>query len=228
MPIKYSCFISYPHVTQGRYWDRIMVHLKEELENRLGPLVKETVYIDAQNINTGDDFEQALAKAICKSVCMLVVFTPLYRSSTYCLREFLAMQRVEEKRMVDLTKHGFKTQSRMIIPIVIKGDPDEDLPNKIKEIDYFDLTKILLRGRLDTLEFATKFLKIAQSIYKHSRSIKALEKKGLTQDCDLAKLPTDEEASDFWGVESAEEIDSSVPLSNEGKEIGFPLRTNSR
>ena len=50
---------------------------------------------------------------------MIVVFTKLYESSDYCLREFLAMEQIEEGRK-QMLGNKYDTTRRMIIPIVIK------------------------------------------------------------------------------------------------------------
>jgi hypothetical protein len=229
MPVKYSCFISYPHGSQGNFWESIMKQLKCELENRIGPLLDETIYMDNYELKIGVNLDKELAKAICQSVCMIVVFTPLYesRSGKYGLREFLAMRRIEDKRMAILSQHGFNTNHRMIIPIVVKGDPDEELPPEIKKITHYDISKILLTGELNTPEFRDKLFEIVQHIYKNSKNIKELEKKGVTQDCDSSELPTVEEACIFWGMNPVEGTSSSGIASEEPKEIEFPLRSNS-
>src|SRR5688572_29920864 len=137
MPIRYSCFISYPH-GQGDVLKKFMEQLKQALVSSLEVWLRKDVYMDDRhtpvyNVNEG------IAEAICESVCMIVVFAPVYAESPYCLREFIAMENVEKKRKQKLGDQ-FDRTSRMIIPIILRGDL-ENLPIKIKGIHYYDFSK---------------------------------------------------------------------------------------
>jgi hypothetical protein len=87
----------------------------------------------------------------------------------------------------------------MIIPIVIRGD-QEDLPEKIKRIQYCDLSKFLLAGMNVTrkLEYNKSIDRIAKEIYKHYKSLKELHSKGLKEDCDSFILPSEKDARASW------------------------------
>jgi hypothetical protein len=81
----------------------------------LGFFIVERVYIDKDRLKPGYNYNEALSKAICESACMIVVFTSLYESSDYCLREFLTMEQIEEKRK-QMLGNKYESTHRMIIP----------------------------------------------------------------------------------------------------------------
>ena len=58
----------------------------------------EKTYVDKQRLSGGFSFNEALARAICESVCLIVVFSPTYLDSPYCADELLAMEEIEEQR----------------------------------------------------------------------------------------------------------------------------------
>jgi len=126
--IKWACFISYPHAW-GNLVKDFAKQLKDALENELGSLLNLPVYMDEDRLRPGFDYGQALSTAICESVCMIVIFSPVYEEKTYCLREFLAMERIEAKRRKKLGRRHLEPH-RMIIPIVLRGI--NNLPPKIK------------------------------------------------------------------------------------------------
>jgi hypothetical protein len=127
--LKYSCFISYRH-PQNEYdlTKSFVEDLKTALKTYLGPLMSLDVFIDEERLKPGYLFKEALAEAICQSVCLIVVYTPKYfdESATYCAREYKAMLQleVERKQFVPNRKIGF------IIPVVFRG-PNE-IPSELK------------------------------------------------------------------------------------------------
>jgi len=168
-----------------------MEQLKQALEDYLGLWLSEEVFMDKPRLNPGYNYNEALAEAICESVCMIVVFSPLYEERSYCLREFFAMERIEEKRK-QMLGEKYDRKRRMIIPIVLRGKP-EDLPPKIKDIQYRDFSKILLATLTRNEEFDSVINTIAADIYKYYKDLKALNEK-----CDSFKLPPEEEARRSW------------------------------
>jgi hypothetical protein len=215
MSIKYACFISYPHPKQGKEFKKIIDKLEESLADQLGYFLDEPIYCDKDRLKPGYNYNEALAKAICESACMIVVFTSLYLSRSYCLREFLAMEQIELERRKILGEKFDRTR-RMIIPIVIKGDPEQDLPDKISQIHYWDLTKILNRGfNPKSQECRTLIRDIANEIHLQSEILKDLKKDHpSTQDCNSFKIPPECDAKDSWKTEPT-------------KPSGFPLRYTS-
>ena len=105
MPPPYSCFVSYRHTTcyKGKtYTERIVEDLKAELELR----VAREVYRDLERLKGAEFYQEALAAALCRSVCMVVLFWPGYFSEehTFCAREFKAMEELEKQRLSLLPK----------------------------------------------------------------------------------------------------------------------------
>src|SRR3954447_18759174 len=97
MAFKYSCFISYCH-GQEELMKGFMDQLKRALKAELEPLLDEEVYIDDERLKPGSLYNEALASAICESICMIVVYSPRYERHEYCRREFAAMESLEQPR----------------------------------------------------------------------------------------------------------------------------------
>ena len=85
MPIKYACFISYRH-GQRKLAERIINDLTEALASELEAWLEEEMYVDRERLKGGDFYNEALAKALCESVCMIMIFTPTYFSADHTIR----------------------------------------------------------------------------------------------------------------------------------------------
>jgi hypothetical protein len=140
MPFKYSCFISYCH-GQHELMQQFIKELTDALKNYIEPYLGEPVFIDEERLKPGYLFNPALAEALCQSVCMIVVYSPTYEDRPYCLREYAAMEELQERR--------FRMMGRtigergMIIPIVFRGE--EFIPPKLKgHIHYADFSRFTL------------------------------------------------------------------------------------
>jgi len=142
--------------------------LKKALKDYLDPYLDEPVYIDVERLQPGFHYNEELAKAICQSICMIVVYSPKYERHSYCLREFRAMEIIEEKR-TQLLGNRADSSRGMIIPIIFRGEI-EDLPPKITErIHCCDFSNFTLE-RTDISsnpEFINDIEEIAKSIYQH-------------------------------------------------------------
>lgn len=119
MPIRYSCFISYPH-GQGELIKAFIERLKTELQNRTDFYLTYPPFHDENRLKAGYQFNEALAEAICESVCMIVVYMPKYEKSEYCLREYAAMEHLEQIRQ-RLLGSRLSPRFGMIIPIVLRS-----------------------------------------------------------------------------------------------------------
>ena len=90
--------------------------------------MNEQVFLDTARLQGAQFYNEALASAICQSVCMVVFYTPTYfeLNSTYCAREFKAMEEIEARRRQAL---GIAAGANgLIIPIIFRGwdiVPDE-------------------------------------------------------------------------------------------------------
>ncbi len=204
MSIKYACFVSYPH-SKEILMSNFMQQLKQALAASLEPYLRNEVYMDDRHIGC-DNYNEGIAQAICESICMIVVFSPVYTERDFCLREFLAMEKIEEKRKQKLGEKFDRTK-RMIIPIILRGDSD-DLPDKIKNIHYSDFSNFSL-GSMSlkrSREFQYQLDQIAKYIYEIYTDLKGLEEREITFDCDSFKLPSEKEAIDLWNFSKSSSI----------------------
>lgn len=131
MPFKYACFISYRRGTEEMAQEMIAdLHdaLAGEIELAFGT---NAVFRDETRLYGGDFLNDALARALCQSVCMILVFTRSYfdQNRTYCAREYKAMERLEQERLQLLPPE--KRVHGLIIPIVFRGI--KYLPQELKQ-----------------------------------------------------------------------------------------------
>jgi hypothetical protein len=166
MAFKYSCFISYRH-GQNQLAERIVNDLSTALANELELYIGTEVYVDRERLKGGDFYNEELARALCQSICMIMVFTPRYFDlhSTYCAREFKAMEKLEEERLRVLERLTGKRVG-LIIPIVFRGA--DSLSSEIKaHRHYYDFGDFLL---CDTEiskhpNYARKIKQLAKTIF---------------------------------------------------------------
>jgi hypothetical protein len=208
MSIRYSCFISYAH-GQGKIVKSFMEQLKQALVASIELYFRKEVYMDDRH-TPGYNFNEGIAQAICESVCMVVVFSPVYSDSNYCLREFLAMENVENKRKQKLG-NKFDRTSRMIIPIILRGDAEE-LPVKIKGINYYDFSKFTLASLKISKKHKEVIETIAKRIYDHYKNMSTINSNLIEDECNKFMLPSEEDALKEWGQSALS--------------IGFPGRSN--
>jgi hypothetical protein len=136
---EYACFISYCH-GQGELVSEYINFIKKTLDDHLAFFLDQKVFCDMDRLKPGYRYNEALAKAICKSLCMVVVYYPRYVRKDYCRREFRAMQILEMKRR-EILGDNIPHDIGMIIPIILQGNI-EKLPVCIQDqIHCCDLTK---------------------------------------------------------------------------------------
>jgi hypothetical protein len=121
MAFRYACFISYCHGQHdivSLFIEQFTQLLASELELRM----HEGVFVDRSRLKPGYLHDEALARAICESVCMVVICSPKYLRQTYCRREFEAMRQIEEHRRAILGRaaHG----RGFIIPVILRADKE--------------------------------------------------------------------------------------------------------
>jgi len=193
MPLQYSCFISYRHSQ-----DDIVQDLVTSLGTELGRWLDMEVYVDKGRLKGGDFFNNELAKALCESVCLIVVYTPTYFSKhhSYCAREYRAMEQLEEQRLHTLGLPQNK-QHGLIIPIVYRGD--KKLPESIKnERQYylFEAFQISGRDNLENPEYAEKIKEIAEYIEERCEELRVVEEE-VCASCDTFDFPAEHDISDW-------------------------------
>jgi hypothetical protein len=192
MPFKYSCFISYRHTTEYKgksYTERIVEDLKAELELR----VSHEVYRDTERLKGAAFYQEALASALCKSICMVVLYWPTYfsREHTFCAREFKAMEELEKKRL-QLLQNEAEKQNGLIVIIALRDF--ELIPASIKERRFcrdFEAYTLKPNMRRDP-RFQTDVIEISKYIADRVRAFQALVTDPFTE-CDQFRLPGEED-----------------------------------
>jgi hypothetical protein len=166
MPFEYSCFISYRHYTGDlgiSFIEEFHKALSDELELR----TEKKVFIDRERLKPGYFYNEVLAESLCRSVCLIVIFSPTYFdiAHTYCAREYKAMEKLEKERL-KLLANPTKPKHGLIIPVIFRGG--DQLPAKIKNrIHYADFQSFSMRGpkMQEHGDFAPKIEEIADYIY---------------------------------------------------------------
>jgi len=132
MTIRHGCFFSYAH---GRYalMNRFKTELADAIRCYLEPHfdTEDELFIDTDYLGGGDDLERRLARALCESVSMIVIYTPKYEAHEATRREFAAMQALEQQR-----SQWYRLPSRLIIPVILTRHPF-DLPPQIKQPGFY-------------------------------------------------------------------------------------------
>jgi hypothetical protein len=169
MAFKYACFISYCHgqhdLVKG-FIDQLKAALKSELE----PLLDEGVYIDEERLKPGFKYNEALAKAICQSICMVVVYSPKYTRHEYCVREFEGMEKLEQQRL-KLLGASSGDERGFIIPIVLRGG--DEVPERItRNRHYANFSHFSLASPdiVRNPEYIAEIRKIADVIYERYKA----------------------------------------------------------
>lgn len=171
MAFRYSCFISYCH-GQGDLVKSFVDQLKSALKSELDPYLDEEIYIDEERLKPGYRYNEALATAICESICMVVVYSPKYARHEYCVREFEAMARLEEERrkMLDnAAGQGALGGTGLIIPVIFRGDTKK-IPSNIAQYQTSDFSQFSLSVTSPEIarhpEFSVKVQEIAKVIHE--------------------------------------------------------------
>lgn len=193
MPFTYSCFISYRH-GQRKLAERIVNDLYEALSNELELFLDEKVYLDRERLKGGDFYNEALATALCQSVCMIVIFTPTYfhQSHLFCLREYKAMEKLEEARL-KLLGLPADQQHGLIIPIIFRGE--DFLPAEIKaKRHYYNFEEFLLSdvAMSHHPNYAIKIREIAEYIAARAKAFSAVSD-DVCSTCTNFALPSEDE-----------------------------------
>jgi len=198
MSIKYSCFISYRH-NLGSTHNAFVLQLQEALDNEIQPLIGLKSYLDTDNLTGGDYFEKKLQNALCHSVCLIVVYIPMYfnEDKTFCTREFMAMKRIEKYRFRRLEKKVF--DESFIIPIRYRVDPPV-VHNGIQDVlfnkmQYYDFSNFSLgEWRISrNSKYMKEISELAQSIHEKYHMLQSINNH-LDEICQNFKFPTESEA----------------------------------
>jgi hypothetical protein len=191
MTPEYACFISYRH-GQGDLAAKIITNLYTGLAGELELLLDKGVYLDRERMTGGYLYNQALARALCNSACMIIVFTPTYFDSThtYCAREYKAMEAIEQYRL-DLLQEPDRERG-FIIPIVFRGE--RFVPTELKQRRlYYDFSKYMLFSEDMNRhpDYAPAIKEIAEYIYDRYLVLTKLAHN--STNCDSYTLPSEED-----------------------------------
>ena len=183
--INRSCFVSYAHAEHGlmtSFINQLDTALKNHLE-----LYDLEPYLDRDRLGPGYRYNEALAAAICQSICMIVVYTPRYERHEYCRREFAAMEIVDERRRNAL---GAAAHGRgFIIPVILAGE-HSTLPDRIRRaVHYADFSRYNLASREISLnpEFIPQIEAICRVVAELHRLLETLPHAAV--DCGQFALP---------------------------------------
>lgn len=213
MAFEYCCFISYSH-NQGDLPEKFIRDLYNALTSEIGALTREikVCCIDWDRLKGGDFYDKRLSKALCKSACMVTVYTPTYfdKMHTYCAREFIAMKALETRRLELIgdssDDHG------LIIPIIYRGKK-YPLHPYIEHITCYDFSKYIPgkdgENALSTHStYALEIIEIAEYIYDRYSKLKELW--NMSEICRDFELPSAEDAESL--LNSACATESKMPF----------------
>lgn len=196
MPFKYACFISHA-CPDNRIVRRFTSDLRTALQEEIQMLVRDyDVYISGEEMRAGMMVSDILARALCESICMVMVYTPSYFSVShpYCAREYRGMELLEQQRLAALSAddrgHG------LIIPVVLRGE--KLLPSKIRnERHFYNFGGFTLCDPeiAEHKEYARMVKKIAEYVGERVMAFERIRDTGDPTDCcNTWKLPSDKEA----------------------------------
>lgn len=194
MDFEHACFVSYRHHDQNELAERFIGDLVKALRNELSLLVEEGIFVDHERMKGGTFFNPALASALCKSVCMLMIYTPMYfsRRHLYCAREYVAMETLERQRLASLPA-GPNRECGLIIPVVLRGAGS--LPVDIRgsrhlyDFEGFTLSSSALP---ENREYAKTVGEIA-GVIAHRRQLFATLGDSLTCGCETFDFPSEDD-----------------------------------
>lgn len=218
MPFEYPCFISYRHAKYEQNVSRLK-NIVESLASKLEERVESEVYRDEERLKGAAFYNEALAAALCKSVCMIALYSPTYFSSrhTFCSREFKAMQDLEQKRLGALRRAKSLLEARgalseseaellqqmdgnngLIIVIALCGFAS--IPKGIRETrrcyDFGDFT--MREDITQNPAFDAKVRDISDYIARQWRVFEAIEEwPDVCGMCDSFKLPPEKDVK-LW------------------------------
>ncbi|MEO7709253.1 MAG: toll/interleukin-1 receptor domain-containing protein [Caldimonas sp.] len=190
---QYSCFISYSH-GEGDLVRGFVTQFKAALKDELETLIAGRKPFIDDDIPYGAKWDPYLAKALCHSVCMVVIYTPVYGQKVFCRREFKAMEELEERRLAML--QGASPTLGLIIPVVMRGFaqlPQPIGPRQAVDFSHFTLADVQMNRHPG---FAPKVKEVAERIADHFWRLQALEDEAC-KFCDAYQMPAPPPETDW-------------------------------
>jgi hypothetical protein len=165
-----ACFISYRH-TGDPEADKFVQAFYAQLKKQIAIYMPGVpIFFDEKGLKVGDKFNEELAFQLCRSACMVLIYSPLYfdHNYPYCALEYQAMLDLEKRRLNSVTED--LRNKGLIFPVVIRGL--EDLPNEIKSQRQFEkFDHIVHESQFEELECLKCLNALAQEIWKCYREL---------------------------------------------------------
>jgi hypothetical protein len=170
MAIRYGCFFSYAH---GRH--DLMIKFKSALADALRCYLEpyfdneDELFIDHENLGGGDDLDRRIARALCESVTMILIYTPKYEAHRYTRREYAAMQLLEAER-----SSWYQMPSHLIIPVIMTQHPVQ-LPPQITntsmyvDFSHYTMATADLKSNPDFLPDIDRMVKRIATHYQYQK-----------------------------------------------------------
>ena len=185
MANRYACFISY---AQGQF--DLMNKFKNEFVSALRCYLEpyldnETeLFIDVEQLGGGDDIDRKVARAMCESATMILIYTPKYELHRFTRREHAAMQLIEAERA-----RWYDLPSHLIIPVIMTGHPHSLPPQIANSTMYVDFSRFTMAtpDLKSNPEFSPAIGKIVERIVQHVELQKISTPSG--HDCNQFVLP---------------------------------------
>ncbi len=131
----YDVFFSY-HKSMSDLVFEIADRLKAHLASLRGETPK--TFIDAEEIRSGDLWRETLSEALLRSKVLVALITPQYATSQYASKEFGVFRDRAEM-----------TGTRVVIPVLLRGESFPDFINDIAWIDLRSLPQTRRSTELD-------------------------------------------------------------------------------
>jgi TIR domain-containing protein len=213
MRLPHTCFISYRHRADATA-QRIIEEFRDALATQIGLFIPDgKVFFDRQRLRGGDFWEPKLARELCHSACMVLLFDAYYFDPLhpYCAREYLGMVDLEQRR---LKLAGNRLQDcGLIIPVVVRGE--EALPVEIRaRRQYVSLERMLLQPAdfRKVRRLQEEVRKIAQLVYERHEVLRTLNL-DLGNDCGTFQFPDEQHTSAWLRQVVLSRPDRQLPLS---------------
>ncbi len=191
---QHACFISYRN--KDKLLNEFAQQIFEALKSELDTYFEEDtpIFFDKEELQGGHILHAKINGAICRSVCMIVIFTSNYLSKKkwFCALELYGMLQCEAARM-EVMKIK-KPEYSLIIPIVLRSP--EYLPNILTKRLYYDFSKFTLMEAdiIANENYVNKIKEIAAYIHESYQEMKDFENDICTA-CEQFALPDTETAA---------------------------------
>jgi hypothetical protein len=159
---QYDVFLSYSNSPDVRDWvlNHFYPNFRPALRQALGGR-NERVFIDREEIRTGQHWPQRLKQALRESACLVPVWSPVYFQSDWCWAEWKSFCKREEVLGLNL-----ETET-LVIPAV--HNDKEWFPAEAQEVNWEDFSEMnyrtpAFRDTPQYVDFEQKIQDFAQSV----------------------------------------------------------------